>query len=143
MAISEQERGYQPERRQGECHGEQVGNAEEAHLGVGGLHQNDGDSQHQQFQQEVQQADDQAAQRPLGVQAEGQEGVDQQGHEQELFDGRAPFDESQVGTGILQDHGLVDHGQLQMGGGIVDGDAAGLGDQNYKESGKRQDLGGR
>src|SRR5450756_1988981 len=72
IAISEEERGHQAERRQGECHGEQVGNAEEAHLGVGGLHQNDGDGQHQQFQQEVRQADQQSAQRPRRPQAEGQ-----------------------------------------------------------------------
>src|SRR5450756_2342987 len=55
MAISEQELGHEAERRQGEGHGEQVGNAEEAHLGVGGLYQNDGGSQHQQFQQQVHQ----------------------------------------------------------------------------------------
>src|ERR1039457_5360566 len=65
MAISEEERGHQAKRRQGEGHGEQVGNAEEAHLGVGGLHQDDGGSQHQQLHQEVQQADEQAAQRPF------------------------------------------------------------------------------
>src|SRR5450631_4107421 len=50
IAVSEQERRYQPERRQGECHGQQVRNAEEAHLGVGGFHQHDGGGQHQQFQ---------------------------------------------------------------------------------------------
>src|ERR1019366_4461234 len=70
MAISKQERRHEAERRQGERHGEQVGHAEEAHLGVGGLHQNDGSGQHQQFQQQVQQADEQAAQRPFRVQAE-------------------------------------------------------------------------
>src|ERR1035441_5888880 len=143
MAISEEERGHEAERRHGECHGEQVGNAEEAHLGVGGLYQNDGDSQHQQFQQEVRQADQQSAQRPRGAQSEGQKGVDEQGHQQELFDGGAPFDKAEVGSGVLQNHGLVDHGQLQMGGGVVHGNSAGLGDQNYKKSSKRQHLGGR
>src|ERR1039457_5171467 len=59
MEISEQERRHQAKRRQDECHGEQVGNAEEPHLGVGGFHQDNGSSQHQQFQQEVQQADEQ------------------------------------------------------------------------------------
>jgi hypothetical protein len=42
IAISEQERGHEAERRQGECHRQQVGNAEEPHLGIGGLDQDDG-----------------------------------------------------------------------------------------------------
>src|ERR1035441_2587719 len=133
MAISEEERGDEAERGQGECHGEQVGNAEEAHLGVGGLHQDDGDDQHEQFQQEVRQAGEQSADRPGGVQAEGEKGVDEQGHEQELFDGRAPLDEAEVGSGVLQNHGLVDHGQFQMGGGVIDGNAAGFGDEDQEE----------
>src|SRR5260370_26814999 len=48
MAISEQERGHEAKCRQGECHGEQVGNAEEAHLGVAGFHQ---DAENRQGQQ--------------------------------------------------------------------------------------------
>src|ERR1019366_10158282 len=142
MAISEEERGDEAERRHGECHGEQVGNAEEAHLGVGGLHQNDGDGQHQQFHQEVRQADQQSAERPGGVQAEGEKGIDEQGHEQELFDGRAPLDEAEVGSGVLQNHGLVDHGQFQMGGGVIDGNAAGFGDEDQEEGGEGEYLGG-
>src|ERR1022692_94928 len=142
MAISEEERGHEAECRHGECHGEQVGNAEEAHLGVGGLYQNDGDSQHQQFQQEVGQADRQSTERPRGVQAEGEKGVDEQGHQQELFDGRAPFDEAEVGSGVFQNHGLVDHGQLQMGGGVVHGNPAGFGDEDEEEGGEGEHLGG-
>ena len=49
----------------------------------------------------------------------------------------------QVGAGVLQDHGLVDHGQLQVRGGIVHRDAAGLGDQHDEQRGERQHLGGR
>src|SRR3954447_4157744 len=57
MAISEEERGHQAKRCQRECHRQQIGNAEKSHFGVGGLYQHDGGSQQQQFQEEVDQAD--------------------------------------------------------------------------------------
>ena len=36
----------------------------------------------------------------------------------------------------------MDHGQLQMGGGVVDGNPAGFGDEDQKESGEGEYLGG-
>src|ERR1039458_10862575 len=45
MAISKQERRHDAERRQGDRHGEQVGHAEVTHLGLGGSHEHDGNSQ--------------------------------------------------------------------------------------------------
>ena len=45
---------------------------------------------------------------------------------------------AQVASGALQDHGLVDHGQLQMGARVVDRQPAGLGDDHDHQRSERQ-----
>ena len=59
----------------------------------------------------------------------GQEEVDQQRHEQQLLERGGPLDEGEVGARVLEHHRLVDHRQLEVRRRIVDGNAAGLGDE--------------
>src|SRR5262249_28869030 len=127
---------------EGEGHGEQFRNAEQAHFGVGGFDQHDGAGDDQEFEQQPRHADHDAVQGPAGVEAQRQEGVDEQGHEQKLLEGSAPFDEAEVGAGILEDHGLMNHGEFEVGGRIVDGDAAGFGDEDEEHGGAGEHLRG-
>ena len=46
----------------------------------------------------------------------------------------------QVAAGIFQQHRLVNHGQLQVRGGIVHRDAPGLRQQHNEQRGKRQHM---
>src|SRR4051812_19246155 len=49
MVVSEQKRGHQRQRRQNEGDGQQLGNTEQAELGIGGFHQHDGGGQQQEL----------------------------------------------------------------------------------------------
>ena len=58
----------------------------------------------------------------------------------ELLDGGGPLDEGEVGAGVLEHHGLVDHGQLEVRGGVVDRDAARLGEEDDEERRRGEQL---
>src|SRR5258708_35682284 len=102
-------RGYQRERAQRECNRQQLRHAEEPQLGVGCLHQNDGATEREQLRQQQSQARESAWYRPRQGKTERPEAVNEERHQYELLDGRAPLDESEVRAGVFEDHRLVNH----------------------------------
>ena len=72
--------------------------------------------------------------------ADRHEQVHEQRQVQELLHGRGPFDEREIGSGVLEDHRLVDHRQLEVRGGIVDRNAPGFRDHDHEETGKREKI---
>ena len=57
-------------------------------------------------------------------QAPGREDADDQRDVEQQLEHRGEFDHREVAAGIFEDHRLVDHRQFEMGGGIVDRNAA-------------------
>src|SRR5204862_3224186 len=51
------------------------------------------------------------------------------------------LDQRQVGAGVLQHHRLVDHGELQVGGGVVHRQPPGLGHHHDGEGGGGEQAG--
>src|ERR1039458_10858209 len=54
--------------------------------------------------------------------------------------GSGPLDERQVRPGVFQNHGLVHHGEFQMGRGIIHRDPSGFGDQHHVQRGAGEHL---
>ena len=79
---------------------------------------------------------------PRRLQAKRPEAVDQQRHQDELLDGGGPFDEGQVGAGVLEDHGLVDHRQFEVSGWVIHRNPARLRNQHQRERGEGEHLRG-
>ena len=69
--------------------------------------------------------------------------VQQQGVEDEQLDGGAVLHQPEKRAAVVQDHHLVNHRQLEVGGRIVHRHAAALGEQDDEDPGRRQDEGGR
>ena len=60
----------------------------------------------------------------------------------EELEARGPLDQREMARGIFQQHGFMDHRELEMRGGIVDGDAGVFGQQHHDEGDRGEDDAG-
>jgi len=128
------------EEAQAQRHRHQLGDAEEAQLGVRRLDEDDHQRESEDLCGEREGRGRQRLGREARRDADGEEESREQRHEEQLLDRGGPLDEGEVGAAVLEQHGLVDHGQLEVGGGVVDGDAARLGEEHDEERRRGQDL---
>ena len=70
------------------------------------------------------------------------EEIAEQREEDEQLDRGRPLDEGQVAAGVLEDHRLVDHRELEVRGRVVDGQAPGLGQGHDEERAEREQVAG-
>ena len=131
---------YQRQGAQHKRDRQQFRHAEQPQLRVGGLHQHHRGGQQQKLRDEQDQAEQSARLPPTRAQTEREKHVHQQRHQHQLLHRRAPLDQRQVRSGVFENHGLVDHREFQVRGGIVHGNAAGFRDQDDEERGKCQHL---
>src|ERR1035438_8525948 len=140
ICVSEQEGRHQGECSQCKRHRQHFGHTEQTQLGVGGLHQNNRATEQAQLEQQPSQPAERTCHGWAASQAERPEHIDQQRHEHQLLHGSGPLDKRQVRPGVLQNHGLVYHGEFQMGRGIIHRDPSGFGDQHQVQRGAGEHL---
>ncbi len=75
----------------------------------------------------------------VGGDAPGEEDVAEDDDEQHQFDPGGQLHHGQLLSGVLQQHALVDHGQLQVGGRVVEGHPRVLGHKGDEEGGGGQE----
>ena len=88
-----------------------------------------------------QHADHDRRRRGAGGDAGRHEEIHQQREIEQLLDRRGPLHQREVRPCVFEDHGFVDHRQLEVRGGIVDWNASRLGDDDDEEAGEGEDVG--
>ena len=80
--------------------------------------------------------------RHVASQADRQEEVGEQRQVQQFLQRTGPLDQGEIRARVLEHHRLVDHRELEVRGGVVDRDAAGLGDHDDEQSREGEQVGG-
>jgi hypothetical protein len=121
------------EHREQERGGEELGRAEDAHLGAEGLDQREQEAADRELHGEHRHRHQQP--HPVAALGDAEREEQRQAHAgiDEELEARCPLDEREVPARVLEHHRLVDHGELEVGGGIVDGDARILGERHHGE----------
>src|ERR1017187_4731297 len=125
----------QSEDGQQEGHGEILGGAEDAQLGGERFDDGERGSGGDELDQQRGDGDEDSGGGVLAVggDAPGQEQREADAGVVEELERGGPLDQREVARGVLKQHGFMDHGELEVGGGIVDGDARVLGQQHHGE----------
>ncbi len=83
---------------------------------------------------------EQRERRGAGRDPDRQEQIHEQREVQQLLDRRRPFDEREIGSGVLEHHRLVDHRQFEVRRRIVHRDASRFGDDDDEEAGEGEQI---
>src|SRR5262249_43628282 len=121
ITSPEEERRRDREERQHKGHAEQLRYPEEPELGDPGLENGDGGGQRDQLDQEAPRGQEDPLRRQLARDAPRHEQVAEEGEEDEQLHRRRPLDQRQVASRVFEDHGLVDHRELEMGSRVSTG----------------------
>ena len=116
------------------------GHAEEPQLGHPGLEHRHHRGEHCELRAVDQAREEQAARAQARGHAPRHEEVGEQGEEDQQLERGRPFDQGEVASRVLQHHGLVDHGQLEMRGRIVHRQPPRLGQRHDEERGEGQEV---
>ncbi len=118
----------QAEHGEQKCGAEKFGIAEDAQLGAEGFDQRDAETGGRQLEQQRRQRGEQPH-HAVGVvrHAPGQKQREANADIVEQLETAGPLHQRQMTRGIFEHHGLVDHGEFKVGGGVVHRNARVLG----------------
>src|SRR5258708_23743128 len=134
MRGTSQETNRQSKKREAQRDRDEFWDTEQPELRVRALRERHRDGQEQHLAGPRQQRDADRDRRSARRDTSWHEQIHEPGQVQQLLHGRGPFDKREIGSGVLEDHRLVEHRQFEMRGGVLGRDASRLGDYDNEEA---------